>query len=46
MKTWVKVAIGVAALIVVAGIISATVYFSGRNVVKVQTAKAFAPTLT
>lgn len=46
MKTWVKVAIGVAALIVVAGIISATVYFSGRNVVKVQTAKAQRQDLT
>jgi HlyD family secretion protein len=46
MRTWVKVAIGVAALIVVAGIISATVYFSGRNVVKVQTAKAQRQDLT
>src|SRR5207253_9913318 len=46
MKTWVKVVIGVAALLLVVGIISATVYFSGRNVVKVQTGKAQRQDLT
>jgi HlyD family secretion protein len=46
MKTWVKVVIGVAALLLVVGIVSATVYFSGRNVVKVQTGKAQRQDLT
>ena len=40
MKTWLKVTIGAAALLLVLGIIFGTIYFSGRNVVTVQTAKA------
>jgi HlyD family secretion protein len=46
MKTWLKVVIGIAALLLVVGIISATVYFSGRNVVTVQTGKAQRQDLT
>src|SRR5690348_4784306 len=40
MKTWLKVTIGAAALLVVLGIVFGTIYFSGRNVVTVQTGKA------
>jgi HlyD family secretion protein len=40
MKTWLKVTIGAAALLLVLGIVFGTIYFSGRNVVTVQTAKA------
>ncbi|HYL14541.1 MAG TPA: efflux RND transporter periplasmic adaptor subunit [Terriglobales bacterium] len=40
MKTWVKVVIGTAALLLVLGIVFGTIYFSGRNVVTVQTGKA------
>src|SRR5438270_324759 len=40
MKTWAKVLIGAAALFLVLGIVLGTIYFSGRNVVTVQTGKA------
>jgi len=40
MKTWQKAAIGAGALILVVGIVFLTIYFSGRNVVAVQTGKA------
>lgn len=40
MKTWVKVLIGVAAVLLVCGIVFGSIYFSGRNVVTVQTGKA------
>ena len=40
MKTWVKVLIGVAAVLLVIGIIFGSIYFSGRNVITVQTGKA------
>ena len=40
MKTWVKVVIGAAAFFGVLGIVFGTIYFSGRNVVTVQTGKA------
>ncbi len=40
MKTWLKVTIGAAALLLVLGIVFGTIYFSGRNVVTVQTGKA------
>jgi HlyD family secretion protein len=40
MKTWIKVVIGIGALVLVGGIIATSVYISGRNVVKVQTGKA------
>jgi HlyD family secretion protein len=40
MSTWKKVAIGVAAVVVLASIIGFTVYSSHKNVVVVQTAKA------
>ncbi|HEY1270916.1 MAG TPA: efflux RND transporter periplasmic adaptor subunit [Terriglobales bacterium] len=40
MKTWIKVLIGVGIVLAVAGMIFSTIYFSGRNVVTVQTAKA------
>src|ERR671922_2784161 len=40
MKTWVKVVIGAAALFLVLGIVFGTIYFSGRNVITVQTGKA------
>jgi len=46
MKTWLKVLLGIGALLVIVGIISATVYFSGRNVVAVQTGKAQRQDLT
>lgn len=40
MKTWLKVLIGAAALLLVLGIVFGTIYFSGRNVFTVQTGKA------
>src|SRR5437868_10771435 len=40
MKTWAKVLIGAAALFLVLGMVLGTIYFSGRNVVTVQTGKA------
>jgi HlyD family secretion protein len=40
MKTWAKLLIGAAALCLVLGVIFGTIYFSGRNVVTVQTGKA------
>jgi HlyD family secretion protein len=40
MKTWIKVSIGAGALLLVVGIVFGTIYFAGRNVVAVQTAKA------
>jgi HlyD family secretion protein len=40
MKTWVKVVIGAVAFFLVLGIVFGTIYFSGRNVVTVQTGKA------
>jgi HlyD family secretion protein len=46
MKTWVKVLIGVGALVVVVIIVLAFIYFSGRNVVTVQTGKAQRQDLT
>lgn len=46
MKTWVKIVIALAALFLVAGIISASLYFSRRNVVTVQTGKAQRQDLT
>lgn len=39
MKTWKKIVIGLGALLVLAVIVGMTVYESGKNVVKVQTAK-------
>src|SRR5581483_2189008 len=46
MKTWLKVTIGVAAVVVVLAIVFGTIYFSGRNVAIVQTAKAQTGDLT
>jgi HlyD family secretion protein len=46
MKSWHKVAIGIGALILVVGIVFLTIYFSGRNVVTVQTGKAQRQDLT
>ena len=40
MKTWAKIVIGAAALLLVMGIVFGTIYFSGRNVVTLQTGKA------
>src|SRR5215467_5424106 len=40
MKTWQKIAIGVGAAVLVIAMVFLTVYFSGRNVVTVQTGKA------
>src|SRR5438105_13316560 len=40
MKTWAKIVIGAAALLLVTGIVFGTIYFSGRNVVTLQTGKA------
>jgi HlyD family secretion protein len=40
MKTWIKVSIGAGILLLVLGIVFGTIYFAGRNVVAVQTAKA------
>ena len=40
MKKWVKVLIAVAAVLLVVGIIFGSIYFSGRNIVTVQTGKA------
>jgi HlyD family secretion protein len=40
MKTWQKIAIGVGGLVLVAVMVFLTIYFSGRNVVTVQTGKA------
>ncbi len=40
MKTWLKVTIGATALLLILAIVFGTIYFSGRNVVTVQTAKA------
>ena len=40
MKTWIKVSIGAGVLLLVLGIVLGTIYFAGRNVVAVQTAKA------
>jgi HlyD family secretion protein len=46
MKTWHKALIGIGALIVVVSIVFLTIYFSGRNVVTVQTGKAQREDLT
>src|SRR5947209_3826895 len=40
MKTWLKVLIGIGALLLVLGIVFGSIYYSGRNVVTVQTGKA------
>src|SRR5438105_3200569 len=40
MKTWAKIVIGAAELLLVMGIVFGTIYFSGRNVVTLQTGKA------
>src|SRR5205807_8874719 len=40
MKTWATIVIGAAALLLVTGIVVGTIYFSGRNVVTLQTVKA------
>src|SRR5437879_4307009 len=40
MKTWAKIVIGAATLLLVMGIVFGTIYFSGRNVVTLQTGKA------
>src|SRR5215467_8328491 len=46
MKTWQKIAIGVGAAVLVIAMVFLTVYFSGRNVVTVQTGKAQRQDLT
>jgi HlyD family secretion protein len=46
MKTWQKTLIGIGALLLVVGIVFLTIYFSGRNVVTVQTGKAQRQDLT
>jgi HlyD family secretion protein len=46
MKTWLKVLIGAAALLLVLGIVFGTLYYSGRNVFTVQTGKAQKQDLT
>lgn len=40
MKTWVKVLLGAGAVLLLVGIVFGGIYFSGRNVVTVQTGKA------
>src|SRR5437660_7200287 len=40
MKTWAKIVIGAAGLLLVIGIVFGTIYCSGRNVVTLQTGKA------
>src|SRR5581483_5451097 len=46
MKRWQKITLGVAAVLLVVGIVLGTIHYSGRNVVTVQTAKSQRQDLT
>jgi HlyD family secretion protein len=46
MKRWQKISLGVAAVLLVVGIVLGTIHYSGRNVVTVQTAKSQRQDLT